>query len=264
MKKLLVPTDFSTVANNAVHYALALAKIFKSEVIIFHALAKDEKDLHHLRDGVDKFTRLEAGMKINFVSSHKHFSSITINEFVSSHKIDFIVMGTSGDDAPFEKTLFGKETAEIAEHASCPVIAVPGQCKFAAIKNIAYACDLNFIDKEVGTVIQFAKKLHAYIDLFHVTPVFPDIGNTEKINMRDKLAEIKENFKYNSIHYSLERTDDDNEIVEGINSFLDECKADMLVMFHHHDTVFEEFISTSHTAEIIEDLKIPLLIFPRK
>lgn len=264
MKKILVPTDFSPIANNAVHYALSLSKIFKSEVLIFHASAKDERDLHMLREGVEKFTGMVPGLKVNYISSHKHFSSVTINEFVSAQKIDFIVMGTSGDDAPFEKTLFGQETSEIAEHANCPVIAIPPQYKFGPVKNIAYACDLNFIDNEAGDVVHFAKKLEAYIELFHVTPVFPDLGDTAKINMEEKLGEIKRKYNYDYMHYSVERTNSDNQIIEGISSFLEECKADMLVMFHHHDTIFEEFISTSNTAKIIADLKIPLLIFPRK
>ena len=37
MKKLLVPTDFSTCANNAMDFAIQSAKILPAEIILLHA-----------------------------------------------------------------------------------------------------------------------------------------------------------------------------------------------------------------------------------
>ncbi|MGB5203615.1 MAG: universal stress protein, partial [Eudoraea sp.] len=36
MKKILVPTDFSPVADNALQYAIEMAAGFKSEIYLYH------------------------------------------------------------------------------------------------------------------------------------------------------------------------------------------------------------------------------------
>jgi nucleotide-binding universal stress UspA family protein len=37
MKTLLVPTDFSAIAQNAIDYAIEIATLTKSKIILFHA-----------------------------------------------------------------------------------------------------------------------------------------------------------------------------------------------------------------------------------
>ena len=37
MKTILVPTDFSNISKNAINYAVELAKLTKSKIILFHA-----------------------------------------------------------------------------------------------------------------------------------------------------------------------------------------------------------------------------------
>jgi nucleotide-binding universal stress UspA family protein len=261
MKIILVPTDFSAIADNATHYALSLAKRFKGEVLIFHADEKNPNDLNKLKTEVDK---IHSGqVKVGFLFSPNHLSSITVNDVVKEHNVDLIVMGTSGEAATLEKKIFGRNTTDISEHANCPVVAVPAGYTYSGITKIAYASDLNFLDKEIGKVIGLAQLLNAAVDVFHVSPVFPDLGNSEKMNVQQKLEQIKDKYDFKKINYSVEKTKRDNQIPEGIACFIDYGDADLLVMFHNHVSAFDEFISNSSTAKVIAHTKTPILVFPK-
>lgn len=263
MKKILVPTDFSPVANNAVQYAVKLSGSLQSEVIIYHADQGDRESITALKKEVNKTVSAHKHIEVGYILSRKQFSSINVNDIIKDSDVDLIIMGTSTEYIPLEKKLFGKNTVEIAGHVSCPVIAVPDGYKFSGIKNIAYASDLNFIDKEIDSVINLAKMVNASIEIFHVSPVFPDLGDVEKINMSQKLGQIKQKFNFDNIHYEIEKTKNDNEVVKGISNFVDLNNVDLLVMFHDHVSALNEFLSTSTIEKVIPDIKIPLLVFPK-
>lgn len=263
MKKILVPTDFTSLANNALNYAFSLAGILKCEVVILHADQPDPKDLSALIDEVNTLTGASRNFNITYLTTPKQFSSITINELVVKSKINLIIMGTSGQDMSVEKELFGTNAADIAEHAKCPVICVPAGYNHTAIKKIAFAADLNFINQQATPVINFAKTLSAALHLFHVVPVFPDLGDTEKMDVNSKIDKLKIKYNYSEIYYTVEKTKHDNEILKGIITFISHNEADLLVMFHDHLSALDELFTKSNVEKVLSHIKIPLLVFPQ-
>lgn len=263
MKKILVPTDFSPIAKNSIHYALSLAKLFKSELIIFHAENVPANDLLIYKEEVDEKMLTDNISEISYLTSSKKFNSLSLNEIVQTNNIGLIVMSTIGEDVSADKILFGRNAVEIAEHSVCPVLIIPSDYKYSTIDKLIYASDLHFIDDEIIKVIALAKLLGTSIEILFVSPIFPDLGDVEKIDFPLKLEEIKQKHNFNSISYTIEKTDSDNQFVKGIISFMSRHDHDLLIMFHNHDTDFEALISTSHTEKIIKEIKIPLLIYPK-
>ena len=261
MKKILLPTDFTEIAHNATRYALSIAKTLKAEIVFFHADQHNSEDLHKLKEEVSKALIGTQSIKASYISSHKQFNSLIVNDIVKTNNIDLVVIGTTGEAASLEKRIFGRNTTDITEHSDCPVISVPFNYKSSEIKNIAYASDLNFIDMEISQVIDLAKLLNATIEIFHVSPTFPDLGNAESMNVQQKIEQIK--LKYAKINYSVETTKHDNETYKGITSFISHHNTDLLVMFHNHVSAFDEFFATSNTDKIISHLKTPVLIYPK-
>ncbi|MCW3076105.1 MAG: hypothetical protein JWO32_714 [Bacteroidetes bacterium] len=263
MKKILIPTDFTSLANNALNYSLALASILKCEVIILHADQPNPKALSALMEEVNSIAGAARNYTITYLTTPKQFSSIIINELVVKNKIDLIVMGTSGQDLSLEKELFGTNAADIAEHARCPVICVPASYTHAGIKKIAFAADLNFINKQAAPVINFAKELSLPLHLFHVVPVFPDLGDTEKMNVNARTDQLKIKHNYSEIYYAVETTKHDNEILKGIIAFISHNEADLLVMFHDHLSALDEFFNKSNVEKVLSHIQIPLMVFPQ-
>ncbi|MES2763496.1 MAG: universal stress protein [Bacteroidota bacterium] len=263
MKRILVPTDFSEIALTAAMYAVSLAEITQSDVIIYHADQQNISDHLKLQKETAQAALNRPSVNVSYVASHKKFSSLNLEEAIKEHHIDMIIMGTSGQDAEFQETLFQRNATDIAEHVSCPVIVVPPEFVFSPIKHIAYASDLNFIDKEIYRVISLANMFNASLEIFHVSPVFPDLGDTEKINMKAKIDGIKSKAPNLHISYSAIKTEADNEITVGISEFLETHATDILVMYHHHLSAFDEFFNGSNTSQIIRHIKIPVLVYPK-
>lgn len=263
MKKILVPTDFSPLAKNSVLYALSLAKLFKSELIIFHSDNFPLDELSVYKEEVDEKMLTDHIGEISYMSSSKMFNSLTLNEVVQTNNIGLIVMTTNDEDVDPQKIFFGRNATEIAEHAVCPVLIIPSNYKYSTIDKLIYASDLHFIDQEIIKVIALAKLLGTSIEILFVSPIFPDLKDVEKMDFQKKLEQLKQKHNFNEISYTVEKTKRDNQFISGITEFLSRHDHDLLIMFHNHDTDFEEMVSSSHTEQMVEQMKIPLLIYPK-
>ncbi len=263
MKKIVVPTDFSAIADNATNYALSLAKILNGEIIFFHANEHNgSTEQNKLKAEISRISALNSNLKTEFIATDKLFNSLTISELFKD-KVDLIIMGTSGESADFSKKIFGTYTSEMIEEMSCPVIAVPADYRFTEIKKISYASDLTTLDEEIRSIIDFARKFNAIIEVFHISPVFPDLGDIEKMDIPEKIETLKQKYGYSAINYFVETTKHDNQINKGINAFLSHHNSDLLVIFHDVKSGIDRFLTSSETRKIITHIKTPLLIFPK-
>lgn len=260
MNKTLVPTDFSNIANNAIEYIMALPEGIIKEVILLHAAANDDENLATL--GLQK-KRLSEKFKVKIIYSDKDFDAYTIQEIVQNKNIDLIIMGTSGETGGITKKIFGNNTSALIDNVNCPVLAIPVNYNYKKIKKIGYASDFTDLEKEMTQIISFARLFNATIAIVHVTPVFPDVYGTEKINIEKHIEQIKKKNDYTKIQLSIEKTTYDNQIEKGIEHFIEDSSPDMLVMFHHFRTVLDKIITSSVTVDSIIHLEIPLITFPK-
>ena len=259
MKKILVPTDFSALASNAIKYALSMAKATNTELVFFHA-GKNE-NLSKLKNEVSEIQQASVETEIHFIVSEKPFNANTIKEVVSANNIDLIIMGTCGEGMGISKKLIGSNTSAIIEDIGCPILAVPLDYKYKTIDKIAYASDLSNLYEEVKYVIDFGKIFNASIEIFHVTPIFPDLGNVEKKDVFKMVDEIKIKYQYPNINYYVEETPRDNQIKKGINLFIKDYHPDMVVLFHNGRSWLDKIIPSDTTSSIASELPIPLLAF---
>jgi len=260
MKRILIPTDLSTVADNAIEYALTLPKEGVQEVLLFHAGAKVGEKFKQLNREVNK---LSEKFHVEIINSEKPFGVDSIKEIVRDRFIDFMIMGTSGDEGSVFKKLFGNHTSSIIDDLNCPMIAVPVSYTAKGISKIGYASDFTDVDEEMRQVIAFAKIFNAQIEVLHVTPVYPDLYDTEKMDVEKIVERIKLKSGYPEIHYVVEETFGDNKIRQGIEQFAEHYEPDLMVMFHQQREGIDKIISASSTESLITHLEVPLLVFPK-
>jgi len=263
MKKIVIPTDFSEIAKNAAQFAISIARHTGAELIFFHAdLHRESDELRKLKEETAKVSLSNPAVKTGFIVSDKLFNSLTIKD-IFNNSVDLIIIGTSGEKADISKKLFGTNTSEIIEDINCAVISIPADCHYKDIQKIAYASDLSKLDHEVAKVIDFARLFNAIIEVFHVSPVFPDLGDVEKMDVHSKIEQLKHEHGYSAIKYFVEETSHDNQIDKGIKSFLLHHQSDLLVLFHNNVEGIDRFISSSETEKSVSQIKTPLLIFPK-
>jgi universal stress protein A len=138
-KIILVPTDFSTYAQEALDYALKLAKKLDARVSIMHAYLMPVAGW----EGAwafpgDVIAQLEADSRAKLDAAFKKASELlpgTTATFYNGDprdgvlkaaldmKADLIVMGTHGRRG-LSRAIMGSVTEYVLRHASCPVLAV--------------------------------------------------------------------------------------------------------------------------------------------
>lgn len=273
--KILVPSDFSINSNNAALYAAKFAKKVNAEIILFHVVHFEhppmvqftgsvEKKIENIRLSIaskdcvllvnDLKSRVK-GVQISFKVVPGFPIADVIENYATTNKIDLIIMGTKGASG-LAKVLFGSNAVAVINKSSIPVITVPESSRFNNVKLIVYASDLHQMQPEIQKIIPLAQLFDASIDILHILP--PE--SRKKIDIVTVENGLIDKYKYQKISFHIAHKSD---IVEEINRFVTDVKADILAMYTHELGFLESFFKTSVSREEAFHCSVPLLILKK-
>lgn len=264
MKKILFPTDCSTLSYNAFLYAVELAKLMKVKIdviSIFHLPMADASAMppEYIEQMIEE--RREASMKNvkQFLADKEEwiddirvdygvFVATEIYEAAGDKDYELIVMGTKGSHNAFEK-MMGSVTTQVMMHAPCPVLAVPECAEFKSIKKAVYATDFHLKDPEmVLQLLNLCNNWGATVDYIHVNKK-PD----------EPAAKVKTIAGFAKVEHV-----NNASLEDGINQYIEENDIDMLAMFMPRRGLWERLFHSSFTKKIALHTHVPLLIFREK
>ena len=278
MKTILVPTDFSKNAENALRYAINLANKMQAKIILLHSFHIDYTNAYIPVNIIEKEVQevkaqSNAHLKLLYdkVSHHsKHpiecisSQNLLVDEILSiveEKNIDLIVMGTQGAGEKLSREVFGTNSSRVIEKAKCPVIAVPENAGHDNIKTIAYATE--YIDSDITClqgVVDIAKLFEAEIQVLHVSLYYED--ESERKLMEDFKTKVHKNIVYENISFKILIGSNIEQRIEG---YLEEDKkVDLLVMSAHHRNLVDKLFGKSITKVMALYLKVPLMVFHHK
>ncbi|HCR55251.1 MAG TPA: hypothetical protein DIW27_12595 [Cytophagales bacterium] len=156
-----------------------------------------------------------------------------------------------------KKVVLGGTTVSVIDVCDAPVLAIPGQAEFTNFKNVVYASDLKNVQKELDTIIPFARIFGSTIHMVHVVEAIDKNVDSK----REEAAALVQKADYAKI--SLEIVIDDNVPV-AIDKYLKEKKGDVLTTFTHELNLFEKIFARSVTRKLAYQGIIPLLTFKRR
>ncbi|MBC7382098.1 MAG: universal stress protein [Bacteroidia bacterium] len=269
INKILVPTDFSTAADNALSYGIGLAIKANAEMQILHinqvalvdATIPAETYQLFVKEIEDQtkenFSKLESVLNASGVKYALHsrygFVADEICDFSQKHEIDLIVMGTTGASG-FEEILVGSNAASVVSKTVVPLLVVPANTSYKEIGRIVYATDYN--EPEFPALIRlvyYAELFDCILDVVHVKSDSDKYFNAEN----NFFIKNKEKITYNKIRYTkLEKGD----IIETINNYVDSVQADLLVMAKHNRNFFDRLFHRSLSKNMAFHTHIPLLV----
>ena len=260
MKKILVPTDFSENAANAIEYAAQIALAMSYKIMLLHVAEpdtetteQDEKLRIISRALGDSFPDVECNYRM-LIGENMPAEIVAASKLYNA---EMIVMGTKGI-TNFERILFGSNTAAVIEKASCTVLSVPGRNVFARPKRILFAT--NFEHEDVNAALQIvrlAKPFGANVIIAHVLTE-SDVEEIEKAKIQVFTREVSLLSDYPRISYRLSS---ENTVTMGLDSLIENTQADVIAMRTHKRSLFEKIINPSITQKFAEESQIPLLAF---
>lgn len=276
MKKILFPTDFSEVADNAYVYALHMAKDLDASIYALHTYKYPEIPANRLNATVDEFLKSvdqeesegyqkkvarldQIGMVENIEPSLNHLLvrrgvKDAILRTVLSESIDIIVMGTAGHDS-FWKHFSSTKTAEIMENANCMTLCVPKNAKFdGKLDTIVFATDFSEQNQRaLEKVLPLCQQLGAELHVINLD--FTNAGIGEK-----RMEQFKKDFEdYDFLKF---------EVVEATNfnlalqKYAEANQVDFFIMQTKQRDFFEEFFTWSLTKELVYHINTPVLAIP--
>ncbi|MCR9182302.1 MAG: universal stress protein [Flavobacteriaceae bacterium] len=276
MKRIILPSDFSENAYNAISYALQL---FKDEKCTFYllntytpVLYDSEYMYHNPTVSLDEIyssnskkglKRLEKRINKEFNNPKHRFEKLSVFNFlideinfqIEEKNIDLVVMGTKGATGA-QEILFGTQTIHTIKKSKCPVLAIPSDYEFKSLKNILLPSDLSigFRENQLEILKNIATKNKANIHILHVM----QDAELSKIQ-KDGKATLTNYFKNNSIKFHFLG---DRDIQEAINEFQKDHKVDMLSMINNKHSFFENLFFKPVVHKIGFHVKVPFLVVP--
>lgn len=270
MKNILVPTDFSKSAANALDYAIEIAQLTDSNLILFHAyqlpLEANEISVTPPVEEIEKqiiknLKKIERYITKNSKGINVHleykfgFPVEEIKLCAEKNKVDLIIMGLHGAGFLKEK-LIGSVATVLIKNSRCPVMIINQNVKFRTLKKITFAFDYTEIkDRSIlNPVIDFTNLFKSHIYIFNVVKSqLQAVSSISKAVDGMKLAHALQNAEH-SFHYS-----ENEDIVEGINRFVLENKIDLVVMVPHKHSPLHNLFNPSQTKKMAFHTRIPLL-----
>lgn len=277
MNTILVPTDFSENANNALEYAAKIADTYQASIVLLHvytpmvsrinavgALLTDEV-ADARKNAMEKLTIIKITLESEFTGI-TCTPEVTVGEPVTEilrqatvASIDLIVMGTLGA-SNLTKSLFGSNTAAVVEKSSCPVLCVPARCSFKKPERILFATNFSYDDTEgIVKLSRLARAFKSRIIVGHVdTSVTSDEDEGLENSMQNFIKEAERKSQYGNFDYKIV---EDHNVSMGLDAIIQENQIDMVALSTHKRNFFEKFYNPSLSKKLSLYTDIPLVVF---
>lgn len=274
MKTILVPTDFSKNADNALDYAIHLAKNEKAKIILLNAFyimylnpeagmdlmaeqsfALQESSEKNLKDLCQKIKRTEK-IECDYISM-EGMTVDSIIEIAEKRKVDLIVMGTKGASG-LKKVFMGSNTVKVISRTNRPVIAVPEKAAFNGNKNIVFATDYQKNDLNViKQLAEIAKKLKAKINIIHIVNGEVDFS-FEEVTLKNFEEKVKKKINYPLVTSKLLFG---NDVEKKLSQYLKKKSTDLIGMSTKNRNFFKRMFGNSVTKELAYHTNVPIMVF---
>jgi nucleotide-binding universal stress UspA family protein len=274
MKKILVPTDFSPIANKALDIAVDIArhngakiellnvKIYPvGDVWTYYSVYGYGTSITPINDtwkDIMKASKAEMdtliakyeGVKIKPIIEETALDFIKV---VLEHKADLIVMGSNGAEG-LNEFFSGSNSEEIVRFASCPVLVIKGNQNTFALKKVVLTVDLShedFLKKAVNSLPLNNAELH----FLHVDTGEKRINYKERQEQMHKLAD---KIGLKKCQFEIHES---STIEHGILEYADKINADLIVMYTHGRKGIRHFFKGSIAEDVVNHAKMPVFTY---
>ena len=264
MTRILVPTDFSSTANNAVKYAAAFCKDNKYKMILLNVMHVPAIDVNVAAGALNDLMesqKAEVDVKLNKAAkelgSEFKIEIETLSKFglgadvivQESNENDVLItiMGTHGASGIFD-ALLGSVSNAVVKRSEVPVIVLPKGSVYSTIKKVAFAYDYK---EKITHELEFVHELNPSKDVkIDIISVEPDrVEGTfeeEVVADKDGVKEVSL-WAYN--------------VQDGINYYAEKENVNMIGLKRHQRSFIENLFHKSTTKELLNNSSIPMIVF---
>jgi nucleotide-binding universal stress UspA family protein len=274
MRTILIPTDYSEAARNAVHYAAELGKATGSKLVLFHAYhvplramvssgssaaahlpatgeELEAEEVKKLRNYTEAVKSLYPGVPMGQVVK-AGFAVEEIVDYANNNEIDLIVMGTGAESS--HNDVFGSLTTTIINESKRPVLVVPEGAAFKSDARVALAYDCSGV-KDASILDMLARLVKTFSTDLMIVDVLKR-GEDARMEVDDTMKRFTGQVDH-SFHFPV-----GDHAADTVLHFIDENKVDMLAVIPHKHGFFNRMVRSSFTKKVALHTHVPLLTLP--
>ena len=277
MRTVVIPTDFSANAMNAIKYAVQLFKYERCIIYFMHVYADEvyNHDVVLTAKLFDEFKEKVASktdkllqellVQVKEISPnprHRYhvlpvFGSLVdaVNDFVDQENIDIVVMGTKGKTN--DKTItFGSHTLQVLKYVQCPVLAIPENYTYTQPKNILFPTDymLPYKRRELKLLYEIADSYRSEIHFLYISKFEKLCKRQEdnKLFLEGCLCLPKAKLLFNTV--------DNDDMPRTIKKQISDNNIQMLVMVNSRHSFLESILYQSTIDKIGLTIQVPFMV----
>jgi len=251
-RPIIVPWDFSHVAENAYLHALNYAAALKRDILLLHIIPDEKIRDERIKEMEENVQRLasEHGKKPSFqIMSGNIFK--TIGEAAKLNKAEMIIMGTHGLRGA--QKLFGSRALKVVVSSRIPFLVVQGKPVNQETKKILLPIDFRSENKEKANWILFlARNFGASFII--LKPAVKDKGFKRKI--LSNLKYIESFLKGHDVAYEVVAAQGKEAFKFEVAEYAKEHEVDLILVmttrginfFHYTFGAPEQFIIANKHA----------------
>ena len=292
VKRILVPSDFSESAEQALANAFSIAKIHNAEITLLHIVTVYEDDpysqrqtfpdlkeyYHQLEERADDQCRkvlsshVIKGIQVEYAIRRGFSPYEEILTFASEQNIDLIAMGTHSRK-PFAHFFIGSVAENVVHHAPCPVLTVhisAGNTRIPSFEHILVPTDFSTQSKNALELALSLLPENGILHLLHVVEdnIHPAYFTEDSESILDLIPNLKERslgmLKKMADELIPQETTTEINLLEGriyqtIVQYAEEQAIDLIVMGTHGSSALGQILMGSQTNRVIRKASCPVV-----
>ena len=274
MKNILVPTDFSEKAENALKVAAQLAKKFDAQIYLLHLIELPADMVNPVGETRSNdlpealFFMKMAKQKFDELLSRPYLKGLNVRDTVEVNKAfdgileaskkydcDFIVMGSQGATG-LKEMFIGSNTEKVVRTSEIPVLVVKNEHQTFEIKNFIFATNLETTGrKTLSKVVELAETFKAKLHLVYINTAneFLTSNDCDK-----KLKKYMEGTSFTNYEFHVFN---DDSVEQGILNFSKKMKADVMGIATHGRKGLSHFFNGSISEDLVNHANSPVITF---
>ncbi len=279
MKKILIPTDFSNNAWNAIFTGLKLHTDVECKFYLLHAYepntlnmlgSKGQQRLGVVYDSLAEYSKRElkkgmAYLKKNHKIPNHSFEAISmsdpldiaVEQLIAQKDIDLICMGTQGASGA-KQVFIGSNTVKVLKKIKyCPILVSPSNYDFKSLQSLVFPTDFSkkYEQHQLLPMTDLVSLWKTTVQIVHVAVEF-EMNEQQLINQKVLKKYLND---FNLMFYNI---DFENNIAHTLEKFVLNTEVAMIALIRYQHSFWEKMIGEPVVKKITFHTTVPLLILP--
>jgi nucleotide-binding universal stress UspA family protein len=256
MYNIIVPWDFTEVAENALKHAVRLSRKVKADIYLVH-IAKSDSDIPQLLEKINEKAQLESNNYNLNISAIVREGNIfdTIGEIANELDALLVVMGTHGIKGM--QKLTGSWALKVIANSEIPYLVVQDAPKKEKIENIVVPIDFSI---EMKQKLKYARFWSKFYDLMAYLFVLNSNDPGFKRRTSQNLRYTQKYLDESAIPYEIVNAEVGKAFWKQTIAFAEDIRADVILVTTTMDLNFNDYIFGADEQKIIANsAKIPVM-----